>query len=135
MWSRTMMSAAVLAAVACAQTQEDIDMYPNYAEPFAKYNLTWEPIKIKTEAGWTLTMFHITGDKTTGDFEITKVPLLMQHGMGGNGTEWLGSLNPHKTPMAFQFARMGFDVYIANNSAVQYSMENDQYTYNDPEYW
>ena len=110
-------------------------MYPDYAGPFAKFNLTWEPIKVKTEAGWTLTMFHITGDTTTGLFEVTKVPLLMEHGMGGNGTEYLSTINPHETPMAFQFARMGFDVYIANNSAVQYSMENDQYTYNDPEYW
>lgn len=56
--------------------------------------------------------------------------------MGSNGTEWatdhaLGG----KTPMAFQFARMGFDVYITNNSGVQYSMENDMYTENDPEFW
>ena len=98
--------------------------YPDYTEPFAKYNLTWEPLKIKTEDGWTLTVFHITGDTETGPFEITKPPLLMQHGMGANGTEYTDAIN-NKVPMAFQFARMGFDVYITNNSGVQYSMEND----------
>ena len=74
--------------------------YPDYAEPFDKYNLTWEPLKIKTEDGWTLTVFHITGDKTTGPFEIPKPPLLMQHGMGANGTEYTDAING-KTPMAF----------------------------------
>ena len=109
-------------------------MYPNYASPFADYGLTWEPIKVKTEDGWTLTLFHITGDATTGPFEITKPALLMQHAMGTSGVEWLSAINGNE-PMAFQFARMGFDVYITNNSGVQYSYENDQYTYNDPEFW
>ena len=63
-------------------------------------------------------MFHITGDTEGGLFEGPKTPLLMQHGMGGNGTEWMHALRPTETPMAFKFARMGFDVYIANNSAV-----------------
>ena len=30
---------------------------------------------------------------------------------------------------------MGFDVYITNNSGVQYSEVNDQYTIDDPEFW
>ena len=90
----------VLAAMASAQTEEDMLSYPDYAAPFDKYNLTWEPLKIKTDDGYTLTLFHITGDKTTGPFEITKPPLLMQHGMGSNGTEFTDAIRG-KVPMAF----------------------------------
>ena len=126
--------AAALAAVACAQTTAELESYPNYASPFANFNLTWESIKVKTDDGWTLTVFHITGDTNTGPFEITKPAVLMQHAMGTSGVEWIASYQ-EKEPLAFQLARMGFDVYITNNSGVQYSQENDQYTYNDPEFW
>ena len=93
--------AAVLAALTHAQTEADILSFPNYASDFDSWNVTWEAVKVKTEDGWTLTVFHITGDKDTGPFEITKPPLLMQHGMGGNGTEWTtGAINDN-TPMAY----------------------------------
>ena len=92
--------AAALAAVAFAQTTAEVEMYPDYASPFAQFNLTWETMKVKTEDGWTLTMFHITGDTTTGPFEITKPALLMQHAMGSSGLEWMMHIGDNE-PMAF----------------------------------
>ena len=56
------LGAALLSAVALAQTQAEIDAYPNYASQFAKHGITWETTKVKTDDGWTLTMWHITGD-------------------------------------------------------------------------
>ena len=65
-------------------------------------------------------MFHITGTTELGAIEITKPSVIFQHGMGGNALGW--TTNIFKSmPMAFQIAKMGFDVYLPNNSGVQYS--------------
>ena len=99
MFSRIGTTLALLFAGVLAQTQEEKDAYPDYTALFDKKGMTWEPIKIKTDDGYTLTMFHITGN-LDGPFEITKPAVIMQHGMGGNGAGWLMALNPLEEPMA-----------------------------------
>ena len=54
--------AAVLAYQACAQTQAEKDAYPDMAENFDKWNMSWEPISVHTEDGYQMTAFHITGN-------------------------------------------------------------------------
>lgn len=49
--------------------------------------MNWEPIKVKTEDGWTLTMFHLTGDES-GPYTVSKPAVIMQHGMGGAASNW-----------------------------------------------
>ena len=137
--SLTKTLSAVLLATACsAQTQADIEAYPDYAEQFAIEGITWEPVKVKTEDGWTLTVFHITGD-ADGPYQVTKPSVVMQHGMGGSGILWTGTYGGMKkrntVPMAYQLAKDGYDVWITNNSAVQYSQEHDTWTPFDKEYW
>ena len=92
------------AALVQAQTPEDIEMYPDYAEEFAKgpgNGVTWEPIKIKNDLGYTLTMFHITGTVDNGPFTVTKNAVIMQHALGSTAINWLASLNPNTVPMAY----------------------------------
>jgi len=109
---------ALLGGVAMAQTAEERAAYPDYAEKFDKHGITWETMPVKTADGYTMTIFHLTGD-ADGPWKITRPSLLMQHGMGGSGIVWLETLHADKNvPMAFQFGRMGFDVWIANNSGV-----------------
>ena len=38
--------AAALCHTTLAQTQEEIDAYPEYATNFAKWGMTWEPMKV-----------------------------------------------------------------------------------------
>ena len=116
--------AAALFASTQAQTQEEIEAYPEFATNFAKWDITWETIPVHTDDGYTLTMWHITGT-TDGPFGITKPAVLFQHGMGGSAEVWTANpIDPRKKnyePMAFQLAKMGFDVYLANNSGCKYS--------------
>ena len=70
-------SAAVLFSGALAQTQAEIDAYPEMATHFAAHGLTWESKKVKTENGYTMTVFHITGSVENGPFEITRPSLVM----------------------------------------------------------
>ena len=67
-------------------------------------------------------MFHITGNDS-GPFEITRPAVIMQHGMGGSGANWLlrWAFDKENQPMAIQLAEMGFDIYLTNNSGVLYS--------------
>ena len=48
--------------------------------------------------------------------------------MGGNALGWTtGSIITHSEPVAIQIAKMGFDVYLPNNSGVQYSQKHILY--------
>ena len=92
------------AALVKAQTPEDIENYPDYAEKFAEGpngGVTWEPIKIKNDLGYTLTMFHMTGTVDNGPFNVTKNAVIMQHPLGSTGINWLNGLNPNTVPMAY----------------------------------
>ena len=120
-----------------AQSQEDIDNYPDYAEAFSHGphgGMTWEPIKIQTDDGYTLTMFHITGTKDDGPIEITKPAVILQHAFGSSAIGWLSTLTG-QVPMAYNFALMGFDIYLTNNSGVKYSQVHNEYTVDDCKFW
>jgi len=107
------------------------------AAAFEKHGFTWEPVKVHTDDGYTLTAFHVTG-KVDGVHEITRPSLVLQHCMGMDSRVWtmnirFGENGPD--PMAFQFAEMGFDVWIANNAGNPYSQVHDVYTVDDKEFW
>ena len=69
-------AASLLFASAYAQTQEEIEAYPEYAAGFGKFNMTWESIKLHTDDGYTLTMFHVTGTED-GPINVTKPAVIM----------------------------------------------------------
>ena len=137
-------AASLLCSTSLAQSQEVKDAYPLIAGPLEKMGVTWEPIKVKTENGWTLTMFHLTGKVDTGPTKTADRPsLIFQHGMGGDASEWVSSINQmlpepirsDKPTLAVQMMEMGFDVFLANIAGCRYSQENDNYTPEDPEFW
>ena len=43
----------------------------------AEYGYTWEAVKVKTEDGFILTTFHVTGSVETGPFTPTMPPVLI----------------------------------------------------------
>ena len=55
-------AAAVLCTSTLAQSQAERETYADFTTKADLWGLTWEPIKVKTEDGWTLTMFRLTGD-------------------------------------------------------------------------
>ena len=90
---------------------------------------------MKTDDGFTLTMFHLTGDQD-GPYEITKPAVVLQHGMGGQGINYTYTLNMNSDPpFAYQLAKMGFDIWLTNNRGTTYSQVHDKYTIADPEFW
>lgn len=93
-----------------------------------------------TENGYTLTAFHVTGSTITGPFTPTKPAVIMQHGMGGNAAVYIAGgfgdgMQWTQYGVMTQLANMGFDVWFANNSGIQYSQVHDVYTVDDEEFW
>ena len=76
MMHRVGTGAALLLAGALAQTQEELDAYPDYAYQMDLISATWEAVKVKTDDGYTLTMFHITGTED-GPVKVTKPAVIL----------------------------------------------------------
>jgi hypothetical protein len=51
----------------------------------------WEPVKVKTDDGFIVTAFHLTGDEN-GPWKTTKSSVLITHGMGGDAREYVTTL-------------------------------------------
>ena len=73
---------ALLGSFAMAQTPEELAKYQPYREATERYGITWESMPVKTADGYTMTVFHLTGD-ADGPWKITRPSVVMQHGMGG----------------------------------------------------
>ena len=80
------------------------------------WGATWEDHVAKTEDGFNLTMFRITGFADTGPIEVTKPPLLTSHPMFQNAEFWIDpqySLRGEDTKV-IKLAKAGFDVWLGN---------------------
>ena len=89
--NRFFIISALAAALALAQTQQDIDNYPDWAQTMVKEGYSWEPHTTKTADGWTLTLFRLTGKIVDGEKKslVTHdVPVLVQHGFGMDALMW-----------------------------------------------
>lgn len=104
----------------------------------ALYGYTWEPIKVKTEDGWTLTTFKITGKVGEEAFarDPSLNPVLLMPGQGTDSVQLLGDGHHHDVvPLPLQIYESGFEVYIANNRGTTYSQVNDNYDISEPDFW
>jgi pimeloyl-ACP methyl ester carboxylesterase len=105
------------------------------ADSLGKKNITWESVKVKSDDGFTLTVFHLTGDEN-GPWTTSKSSVVFTSGLGGDSREFTATLPMSgEKPMAYQLGALGYDVWLANNSAALYSKEHDKYTADDREYW
>ena len=95
----------------------------------SKYGYEWEPHKVKTEDGWHLTIFRITGRNgerpSLSEENKGKLPVLMQHGFGQNAASWAGGgLGGPSMPL--KLVDEGYDVWFGNNRGVTYSNKHDR---------
>jgi lysosomal acid lipase/cholesteryl ester hydrolase len=101
------------------------------------YNYTWEAVKVHTEDGFILTTFHITGN-STGKFNATMPPVLLQHGDSSDGAYWFCAYHDYGDggkPLHLQLADAGYDVWIGNNRGTPYSQKHENLTVSDPAFW
>ena len=86
-----------------------------------RYGYTWEPFEVTTEDGYILTTFHITGKQGEDPQELTKPPILLNHGLGDDARRWLNHFLFGK-PFHLKLVDEGYDVWMSNNRGTEYSM-------------
>ena len=84
---------------------------------------------MKTEDGWHLTMFRITGrngEKPAKDeANKDKFPVLIQHGYTSSASNWVGA-GVGGPSMPLRLVEEGYDVWMGNNRGVPYSNKHDR---------
>lgn len=86
----------------------------------------YELYTVTTNDNWKLTLFRITGKVGETPVTSTKPPLLMMHGSQGDAAEWI-SYAPEGVAMPLQLAGLGYDVWMGNSRATQYSNVNSAF--------
>ena len=63
-------------------------MYTRWRTPMAKYGFKWTAVPAKTQDGYNLLIFRITGNKN-GEFKKNRTPVLMVPGLFDDAARWL----------------------------------------------
>lgn len=112
--------------------------YPEFAKQMLYWGYKWEPIMVKTEDGFNLTTFHLTG-RTFGhphkERDPSLNPVVMMNGLECDATSYFGIGDKNAPSIPLRLYERGFDVYLANNRGTKYSREHDKYTVDDAEFW
>ena len=113
--------------------------YKDFADDMKYWGYTWEPIEVKTDDGWTLTTFRVTGkngEEEAPERDESLNPVLMMHGQGCDATTWVWP-NPDLVdkPLPLMLFDHGFDIYMASNRGTKYCQEHDTLKIDTPEYW
>ena len=101
------------------------------------YNYQWDPVTVKTDDGYTLTLIHITGNKGK-TVESTKGPLLIQASIGTPLSVWLSyyfGSDPVADPAPLRLYKDGYDVYFSITRGMTMSDVKDGCAYEDACFW
>ena len=110
------------------------------------YGYAWEPIKVHTEDGYTLTMMHVLGKNTyapdgsvtTYEGTRTQGPILIQSSMGTSPDQWLDYYfmeDPTKNAVPLHLYDDGFDVFFSFSRGTEPSRVHDTYSAMDEKFW
>ena len=106
------------------------------------WGYSWEAHKIRTEDGFILTTFHITGKK---DHDITtdpnRAPIIIMNGTECDAESWV-NVDPddppvigENDPLPLRLFDDGFDIWLASNRGTKYCQEHETLDINTEKYW
>jgi lysosomal acid lipase/cholesteryl ester hydrolase len=101
-------------------------------EKITRYGYTGEVHKVTTDDGYILTVYRITGSRSSPP-SSKKPPVFLNHGLFANGHIWM--LQHGSRSLAFKLADNGFDVWIGNSRGTDHSLEHIRLLSNESMYW
>ena len=87
---------------------------------------------VKTEDGYTLTLFKIPGGKNCENGDLLP-PVLLQHGVFDSADGWVCNGENHSIP--FVLANNNFDVWLSNSRGNKYCRIHDKFDIKSFEFW
>ena len=82
--------ASLFASLAVAQTELEIELYPEFAKDMLHWGYKWEAFTLTTDDSYKLTTFRITervGHEVVPDPDLN--PVVLMHGLGCDATSWV----------------------------------------------
>ena len=120
-----------------AQSQEDKEAYPEFAQLMEASSYAWESLLVETDDGWTNSIFRVTG-KIDEDGEVQDLrkegllPVIIQHGGGMDAQDFLTyATYTGGISWVLQLYDRGYDVFLPNNRGTRYSNVNARDTGDD----
>ena len=129
--------ASLFASLAVAQTELEIELYPEFAKDMLHWGYKWEAFTLTTDDSYKLTTFRITerkGHEVVPDPDLN--PVVLMHGLGCDATSWVDpSWEPFDLPLPLLLFNRGFDVYLASNRGTKYCQGHESLAVDDPAFW
>ena len=116
--------------------------YPEFAFDMDYWGYSWDAHKIRTEDGFILTTFHITGKK---DHDIATdpnlAPIIIMNGTECDAESWV-NVDPddppvigENDPLPLRLFDDGFDIWLASNRGTKYFQEHETLDINTEKFW
>ena len=138
------LSASIAAAEQPSVSWQDRQDYPDFARDMDFWGYTWDAHKIRTDDGFILTTFHVTG-KIGHEIETdhSRAPVVVMHGLACDAETWVW-VDPDDPPVLTEDTPWplplhlfddGFDIWMASNRGTKYCQEHETLDINTKEYW
>ncbi|ODN01621.1 Lipase 3 [Orchesella cincta] len=100
----------------------------------SKQGYPFETHYVQTEDGYILEMHRIPHGKYSSARNVSKYPVIVQHGNFQSSTDWLVN-SPESESLGFFLASHGYDVWLGNQRGNEFSIRHSRVPVSSSKFW